>query len=141
MAQYDRYYKFIQFFPFDLLPWEKFVFLLHNCVYRPDGLLRWPVLFCLLGRGAGKNGYASYETFCLLTPVNGIKNYDIDIFAMSEDQAKTSFQDVYDVLEDHKGTLSKYFKWNLEVIANRATGSRLRYRTSGVKTKDGGRPG
>ena len=139
--QLAKYFNFQRFFPFQLLPWEKFVFALHNCTYKADGQLRFPVLFCLLGRGAGKNGYLSFETFCMLTPINGIKHYDVDIFAMSEDQAKTSFTDVYDVLEDNKATLSKYFKWNLECITNRATKSNLKYRTSGVKTKDGGRPG
>lgn len=139
--QLAKYFNFQRFFPFNLLPWEKFVFALHNCCYKSDGQLRFPVLFCLLGRGAGKNGYLSFETFCLLTPVNNVKHYDVDIFAMSEDQAKTSFTDVYDVLEDNKATLSKYFKWNLECITNIATKSNLKYRTSGVKTKDGGRPG
>ena len=139
--QLAKYFNFQRFFPFNLLPWEKFVFALHNCTYKADGQLRFPVLFCLLGRGAGKNGYLSFETFCMLPPINGIKHYDVDIFAMSEDQAKTSFTDVYDVLEDNKATLEKYFKWNLEVITNRATKSSLRFRTSGVKTKDGGRPG
>ena len=139
--QLAKYFNFQRFFPFDLLPWEKFVFALHNCCYKADGQLRFPVLFCLLGRGAGKNGYLSYETFCMLTPINGIKHYDVDIFAMSEEHAKTSFTDVYDVLEDNKATLSKFFKWNLECITNKATKSNLKYRTSGVKTKDGGRPG
>ena len=139
--QLAKYLNFQRFFPFDLLPWELFVFALHNCTYKADGQLRFPVLFCLLGRGAGKNGYLSFETFCMLTPVNGIKHYDVDIFAMSEEQAKTSFTDVYDVLEDNKATLSKFFKWNLECITNKATKSNLKYRTSGVKTKDGGRPG
>lgn len=139
--QLAKYFNFQRFFPFNLLPWEKFVFALHNCCYKSDGQLRFPVLFCLLGRGAGKNGYLSFETFCLLTPVNNVKHYDVDIFAMSEDQAKTSFTDVYDVLEDNKATLSKYFKWNLECITNLKTKSNLKYRTSGVKTKDGGRPG
>lgn len=139
--QLAKYLNFQRFFPFNLLPWELFVFTLHNCTYKADGQLRFPVLFCLLGRGAGKNGYLSFETFCMLTPVNGVKHYDVDIFAMSEDQAKTSFTDVYDVLEDNKATLSKFFKWNLECITNKATKSNLKYRTSGVKTKDGGRPG
>jgi phage terminase large subunit-like protein len=139
--QLKRYFKFQKYFPFQLLPWEKFIFTLHNCTYKADGLLRWPILFAKVGRGAGKNGYVAFESFCWTTPVNGVKNYDVDIFATSEDQAKTSPDDVREVLENHKSQLSKYFYWNKECITNLRTGSRLRYRTSGYKTKDGGRPG
>lgn len=94
-----------------------------------------------MGRGGGKNGYLSFEDFCLLTPVNGVKDYHIDIFANSEDQAKTSFTDVYNVMERNERKLQKFFKWNLEVITSKQTGSQLRFRTSNAKTKDGGRPG
>lgn len=139
--QLARYLDKQKFFPFRLLPWEKFVFALHNCTYRADGLLRWPILFIMVGRGAGKNGYLSFEAFNWITPINGVKNYDVDIFATAEDQAKTSFEDVYNVLEDNSAKLGRFFTWNKEVITNLATGSRIRFRTSGVKTKDGGRPG
>lgn len=139
--QLKRYLAKQKYFPFKLLPWEKFVFTLHNCVYREDGQLRWPILFVMVGRGAGKNGYLSFEAFSWITPVNGVKYYYVDIFATSEDQAKTSFEDVYNVLEDNKAELEKYFTWNKEVITNIKTKSRIRFRTSGIKTKDGGRPG
>jgi len=139
--QLEKYFSYQKYFPFELLAWEKFCFTLHNCVYREDGQLRWPVLFILVGRGAGKNGYLAFEDFCLLTPTNGVKYYFIDIFAMSEDQAKTTFEDVYNVLEDNNAKLKNHFYWNKEEITNLKTKSRLKFRTSGLKTKDGGRPG
>lgn len=139
--QLDRYLNQQKYFPFELLAWEKFVFALHNCTYEAPGVLRWPVLLVFVGRGAGKNGYISFESFCWLTPINGVKNYNVDIFANSEDQAETSFNDIYDVLEENKDIMEKYFEWNKEVIRNKKTGSKLRFRTSGYKTKDGGRPG
>jgi phage terminase large subunit-like protein len=46
----------------------------------------------IVGRGAGKNGYLSFEDFCLLSAANGVREYHIDTFAASEDQAKTSFE-------------------------------------------------
>jgi len=141
VEQLKKYFDLQRYFPFELLEWEKFCFALHNCVYREDGQLRWPVLFILVGRGAGKNGYLAFEDFCLLTPVNGVKYYFIDIFAMSEDQAKTTFEDVYNVLQDNELKLKNHFYWNKEEIINLKTKSRLKFRTSGVKTKDGGRPG
>lgn len=139
--QYRRYLNNEKFFPFRLFPWERFAFVLHNCTYRSDGLLRWPILLMYLGRGSGKNGYISFESFSWLTPVNGVKDYHVDIFANSEDQAKTSFDDVYNVLETHSDKMKRFFRWNREVIESYSTGSKLRYRTSGYKTKDGGRPG
>ena len=38
----------------------------------------------------------------MLSGHHGIKNYDIDIVATSEDQAKTSFEDVLNILETPK---------------------------------------
>lgn len=139
--QLDKYLAFQKYFPFDLIDWEVFCFALHNCVYKKNGQLRFPVLLIYVGRGAGKNGYLGFEDFCLLTPVNGIKHYNIDIFAMSEQQAKTSFNDVYNVLEDNSTFMKKYFKWTKEVITNIKTGSQLAFNTSNPKTKDGFRPG
>lgn len=139
--QLSKYLGYQKYFPYKLFEWEIFMFALHNCVYREDGLLRFPEAFLYMGRGGGKNGYLSFEDFCLLTPVNGVRDYHIDIFANSEDQAKTSFTDVYNVMERNERKLQKFFKWNLEVITSKQTGSQLRFRTSNAKTKDGGRPG
>lgn len=139
--QLDKYLAFQKYFPFDLIDWEVFCFALHNCVYKKNGQLRFPILLIYVGRGAGKNGYLGFEDFCLLTPVNGIKHYNIDIFAMSEQQSKTSFKDVYNVLEENKSFMKKYFKWTKEVITNIKTGSEFAFNTSNPKTKDGFRPG
>lgn len=140
-AQLEKYLSYQKYFPFQLLDWETFCFALHNCVYTKDKELRWPVLVIYVGRGAGKNGYLGFEDFCLLTPTNGVKNYNIDIFAMSEKQAMQSFKDVYNALEDNKKKMEKHFTWNKELIKNKKTGSELAYNTSSPKTKDGARPG
>lgn len=107
----EKYLSYQKYFPFDLFPWEKFCFILHNCVFRKDGLPRWSDLFCLLGRGAGKNAYLAFEDFCLVTETHGIREYDIDICANSEEQAKTSFFDIYNILENPKYNkkLKKHF--------------------------------
>lgn len=140
-AQAERYLKLQRHFPYRLLPWEVFVFLLHNCVYKPGGQLRWPRLAIVVGRGAGKNGYLAFEDFCLLTPVNGVRNYDIDIFATSEAQARVTFDDIWDILEGNAAYFSRYFSWTKEEIRNISTNSRLTFNTSSAKTKDGARPG
>lgn len=140
-TQAERYLKLQRHFPYRLLPWEVFVFLLHNCVYKPGGQLRWPRLAIVVGRGAGKNGYLAFEDFCLLTPVNGVRNYDIDIFATSEAQARVTFDDIWDILEGNAAYFSRYFAWTKEEIRNISTNSRLTFNTSSAKTKDGARPG
>ena len=139
--QLQRYLGMQKYFPYKLVLWEKFCFALHNCTYRSDGELRFPNLFILVGRGAGKNGYLAFENFCLLTPVNGVMHYDIDMFATSEKQAKATFKDIYEILESNSLYFKNYFKWNLEEITNLRTRSVLRYHTKAPGTKDGGRPG
>ncbi|MFA9381296.1 MAG: terminase large subunit domain-containing protein [Acetanaerobacterium sp.] len=139
--QLEKYLDLQKYFPFALFEWERFCFALHNCTYTADGQLRWPDLLIMVGRGAGKNGYIAFEDFCLLTPINGIPHYDIDICATAEEQAKISFDDIYDVLESNKKKLSNHFRWTRELIENLKTKSKLRFRTSNAKSKDGGRPG
>lgn len=141
----SSYLSYQKYFPYQLYPWEKFIFILHNCTFRADGRPRWPDLFALMGRGAGKNGYLSFEDFCLITPTNGIPQYDIDICANSEDQAKTTFNEIHDILDLSTGKtrriLENNFKWTQTFILNKKTGSKIRYRTNNPKGKDGLRSG
>lgn len=139
----EKYFSYQKYFPFDLFPWERFCFVLHNCVFKENGLPRFADLFILVGRGSGKNAYLAYEDFCLVTQTNGIKNYDIDISANSEDQAKTTFMDIYNILEDPKLTkkMKKNFYWNKEEIINLKTKSKIKFRTNNPKGKDGLRSG
>lgn len=142
-VQAEKYLSYQKYFPFELFPWEVFCFVLHNCVYKKNGLPRWSDLLILMGRGGGKNGYLAFEDFCLLTDTNGVPYYDIDICATSEDQAKTSFDDIYNILENpkYKAKLEKHFRWNKTEIQNRKTRSKIKYRTNNAKGKDGLRSG
>ena len=141
-AQLEKYLSYQKYFPYNLFPWETFCFALHNCTYwKGSRQLRWPMLMIYIGRGSGKNGYLAFEDFCLLTDTNGIPKYHIDIFAMSEKQAKASWQDVYDVLEANEKKMKKHFRWTKEMIVNTDTGSEFAFNTSSPKTKDGYRPG
>lgn len=139
--QLEKYLALQKYFSYQLFEWEKFCFALHNCTYSAPGVLRFPDLVIIVGRGAGKNGYLAFEDFALLTPVNGVKNYDIDICATSEDQATITFNDIYNVIENNKTKMQKHFSWTKTRIVNLKTNSVLRYRTSNSSTKDGGRPG
>ncbi|WP_289285969.1 terminase large subunit domain-containing protein [Parablautia intestinalis] len=139
--QLQNYIKLEKYFDFELYPWEKFVFTLHCCVYRKDGLPRFPDLLIFVGRGAGKNGYLAFEDFALISQYNGIPNYDIDICATAEEQAKTTFDDIYNVLEKNRKKLIKFFRWTKTEILCIKTRSKIKYRTNNAKSKDGLRSG
>lgn len=144
--QLQKYMGLQKYFDFELFEWEKFLFTLHCCTFREDGLPRFPDLLVMVARGAGKNGYLAFEDFALLSPYNDIRKYDIDICATAEEQAQTSFNDIYDVLENcknkkTKAQLKKIFYWNKEKIVCKKTGSTLKYRTNNAKSKDGLRSG
>lgn len=116
------------YFPFKLIPWEKFMqCFIYGVRWKKDNTLVFNKYLSLMGRGNGKTGFASWNNFFLLTAKHGIKNYDIDIHANNESQAKTSFDDVYKVIKDHSYLDKKVFKANKEVIQNIATNSQLRY--------------
>lgn len=137
--------RYQAYFPYELFPWEWFIFILHNCTFKKDGRPRFKDLFLKVGRGNGKNGYLAFEGFWQISG-NGINQYNVDICALSEDQAKTSFDDIYNILENQEDPkkalkLKKNFYWNKVRIENLKTHSELRYRTNNPKSKDGMRPG
>lgn len=130
--------KINQYFDFDLLPWEKFIVGLTHAYYT-DGSLVWNQFLIMCGRGAGKNGFIAALSFYFTTSFHGIKEYNVDIVANSEKQAKTSFEDVYNVIDDNK-KLQKAFRYTKEEIVFKKTKSYIKYNTSNAKTKDGLRP-
>lgn len=139
----EKYMTYQKYFPFELFPWEKFLFTLHCCVFKTDGTPRWSDLFILMGRGGGKNGYLSFEDFCLITETNGVAYYDIDICANSGAQARTTFDEIFNILENPKWRkkFEKNFRWNRNEIQNIKTKSKIKARTNNPKGKDGLRSG
>lgn len=141
VEQLRKYMSYERHFPYKLFPWEKFCFAVHNTLYKAPGVLRFPVIFICVGRGAGKTGFSAFENFCLLTETNGVKEYDIYTFAMSEKQAKMAWEDMYNILEDNPTKYRKFFHWTKEEITNLKTNSTWYYCTSSYNSKDGQRPG
>lgn len=131
--------KIEEYFPYKLFDWELFLLGLIHCFYDDDTLV-WDQFLLMMGRGAGKNGVISPISWYLTTSFHGIDGYNVDIVANSEDQAKTSFNDVYDVI-DNSSKLKKAFSMTKEKIVFKKTKSYIRYRTSNARTKDGLRPG
>ena len=128
-----------RYFEMKLLDWELFIIALIHCYYESNDTVVFDEFLIVMGRGNGKNGFISAIAWYLSTHYHGIKGYNIDIIANSEDQAKTSFEDIYEVLERFWGKLKKFFYKSKEVIKNLKTGSYIKYNTSNAKTKDGKR--
>lgn len=129
-----------KYFPFELFLWQKFAqVFIYGLRWKKDGSLVFDTYFVYVGRGSGKNGWISWNSFFMLSKKHGIQNYDIDIYATGEEQAKTSFNDVYNVLEEHQ--LKKVYPYTMTEIKNKATQSKLHFNTSNARTKDSKRPG
>lgn len=141
----DRIYKSVRvvedYFPFGLIHFQDFLFCFVDGVfYKDSGDLVFDEHFWYMGRGSGKNGLITCVSFYLKSEKHGIRNYDIDIVATSEKQAKTSFEEEYDIV-DNNPKLQRLFDYTKEQITYKKTNSTLRYCTSNSKTHDGGRPG
>lgn len=131
-----------KYFPFKLVDWQTF---LHSFIYgfrwKDTNELVFDTFLIYIGRGAGKNGLMAWNSFFMTSNSHGIKKYNIDFYATSEEQAKTSFSEVRDVLKDHKKQLKKSYDDTAKQIQNKKTHSVIRYNTSNARTKDGKRPG
>ena len=88
-----------RYFEIRLLNWQLFVLALIHCYYSSTDMVVFDEFFIMMGRGNGKNGFISPISWYFTTHYHGVKGYNVDIIANSEEQAKTSFEDVYDVLE------------------------------------------
>ena len=141
----DNYMKICQrYIPFELFPWQKFVIALHDCTFwKESGQPRWNDLFCMIGRGAGKDGTIAVESLLLTSPYHGIREYDVDICANNEEQAIRPVQDLtafFEVPETLK-KIKKFYHWTKERIISVKTRSAIKGRTNSPKGKDGLRSG
>lgn len=118
---------------------------IYACVFMYDvedhDIVKFSDVFILMARGNGKDGMIMPLANYMQTHYYGIKNYNIDIVATSEEAAINSFNVVYNMLENNKKVMIKYFYWNKQEIKNRKTGSILRYNTSNANTKYGKQSG
>jgi phage terminase large subunit-like protein len=128
-----------RYFDFELLDWELFVIALVHCYYKSNDTVVFDEILIEMGRGNGKNGFISALVFYLVSDKHNIKGYNVDIVANNEEQAKTSYDDIYEVLEDRWSKLKKFFYKTKEVIINVRTKSYIKYNTSNARTKDGKR--
>lgn len=135
-----------KYFPYKLIEWEVFLFALIVGVFLKDGDIFFKDIRVIIGRGSGKNGFISFLCFYFISPYHGIKGYNIDILANSETQAKTSFNDVYEIIKEpidskYKSVLKKHYYATKVEILGKKTKSILRFNTSSKRGKDSKRTG
>ena len=142
--QLAAYLKQAKYFPYNVLfPWEKMLIALWLCTYDENGLPRWKTLLCMVGRGAGKDGFIAVCAWCAVSPYNPVPRYNVDICAMNEEQAITPVQDIVDALENSKnvGKLRKHFYHTKELVQGRRNKGIIKGRTNNPKGRDGMRSG
>lgn len=128
-----------KYFEIKLLDWELFLFAIIHCYYKSDDTVVFSEFLIVMGRGNGKNGFVSPLIWYLSTHYHGIDGYNVDIIANNEEQAKTSFEDVHNVLEDNWSKMKHHFTKTKVEIMNKKTNSYIKYNTSNARTKDGKR--
>ena len=142
-ALYERYMSLAKYFPFELFPWEKALTALWLCSFSEQNVPRWKTVFTMLGRGAGKDGFIAFLSFCLVSPYNPARRYDVDICANNEEQAMRPVNDLVEILEQPgvEGKLKKHYYHTKELVQGRSNKGVVRGRTNNPKSRDGMRSG
>lgn len=138
--QIENFVRFSEKWYFKLEPFQKFLTAFVFLHYKEDDTVFYEQFFWFMARGAGKNGLISALSHYLISPLHGIPRYNISIVANSEQQAKVSFNEVYDVIGQHQVLQDMFYRTKLE-IKSLDTNSILQYHTSNADTKDGLRDG
>lgn len=139
-----------KYFPYELLPWEKYQFAIIAGVFlrtpgAPDDIY-FHEIRDIIGRGAGKNGFIDFLALYFISPLHGVKGYNVDLIANGEDQAATSIKDVgdlirYPVSPKYKRALETNFRAYGEKVVGKKMNAEFRLNTSSTKNKDSKRTG
>lgn len=132
--------KFGEKWYFPLTPFNKFLIAFIFLFFKKNDRVFYRKHLWLIARGAGKNGLISVVTHFLTSQLHGIREYNISIVANSEEQAKTSFEETYNVI-GRSDVLKTLFARRKTDITCKETDSVLKFRTSNGETKDGLRDG
>lgn len=132
--------KFGEKWYFELQPFQKFLIAFVFLYWKDKPNTFYRKHLWTFGRGGGKNGLISVVTNFLISELHGVQDYNISIVANSEEQAKTSPDEVHKTIKRNP-TLQKAFKTTLTQTVSKRTGSVLKFRTSNGETKDGLRDG
>lgn len=136
----ENFIQFAEKWYFPLEPFQKFLTCFIFLRYKVTDDLVFDEFLIYMARGAGKNGFISALVNYLISELHGIDFYNVSIVANSEKQAKTSFTEVYNVI-DMNDDMKGYFKHQKAIIESVDTKSIFQFHTSNASTKDGLRDG
>ncbi|MCZ0828262.1 terminase TerL endonuclease subunit [Brevibacillus laterosporus] len=132
--------KFIEKWYFPLNIYQKFLIAFVFLFSKETNRVFYRKHLWMLGRGGGKNGLISGIGNFLISDLHGISEYNISVIANSEEQAKTSVDEVAKTVKKN-ATLQKHFKATATQVLAKKTDSVFKFRTSNGNTKDGLRDG
>ena len=142
--RYEKYMGLLKYYPYeDLYPWEKFIFAAWNCLYSAPKRPRFKRVFCMVARGAGKDGFLAFDSATMISPYNPVNNYDVDICANNEEQATRPLLDLIEVLETPKyeQKLKRHFYHTKELAKGFRNHGVIKGRTNNPNGRDGMRSG
>lgn len=137
--QIDNFVRFTEKQYFPLQGFQRFIIPFVFLYFKEDDELFYEQFLIMMARGAGKNGLITALVNYFISPLHGIRNYDVSVVANSEDQAKVSFKEMYECIKANE--LEDLFDLTKLAITGKGTNSTFRFRTSNASTKDGGREG
>lgn len=135
----EKYIRFSEKYFFPLALYQRFVTAFVFLYWKKNDRVVFREFLITLGRGGGKNGWMSTLGNFFISPLHGITGYNTTITANSEDQAKMSFDEVYNVIQTKK--LERHFDVKKTAITGKKTNSIFKYRTNNPKTMDSARDG
>ena len=144
--QIEHCITFIEKYFFPLADFQKFLICFVFLMTKEDGVeaLYFDSHFWTMARGSGKNGLVSGISSYCISPLHDVDGYNVSIVANSEEQAMTSFNEVYNMIDRYEETdpvIEKVFYKNKVEITGKPNKSILKYRTSAPNTKDSLRDG
>lgn len=137
---HENYIRFTEKWYFKLESFQKFFTAFVFLFYKEDNSVFYEQFLDSMARGGGKNGLISSLAHFFISPLHGIRGYNVSIVANSELQAKTSFKEIYDCIENHDVLDEMFYRTKVEIRGN-DTRSIIQYHTSNASTKDGLRDG
>lgn len=140
---HENYITFSEKYYFPLQPFQKFLTAFVFLFNKIDDTPFYSSFFWFMGRGAGKNGLISTLANFMTSELHGVKGYDIPIIANSEAQARTSFDEIYNVMKsvEHGPSFEGIYRPKASEIISLTGHGKIEYLTSNAKTKDSRRDG
>lgn len=135
----NKYIRFSEKNFFPLARYQKFIAPFIFLFQKEDGEVFFDEFLNTIARGGGKNGFMSTRDSFFISPLHGIRNYDVTITANSEKQGKVSFKEVYETVQMKR--LEQQFYITKMAITGVNTNSIFSYRTNNPKTMDSARDG